>query len=50
MGMANILQDPIKIVMLMIVAALEVTAITILTVGWVKVCKEIKELEDDGKT
>lgn len=43
--MADILQDPVKIVMLLIVAVLEVTAITILAVGLVKARKEAKELE-----
>lgn len=37
-----------EIVMLVIFAALEIPAIIILTVGWVKACKEARERKDDG--
>ena len=36
-----------KIVMLAIVIALEIPAMIILAVGWVKACKEAKEREDN---
>ena len=37
-----------KIVMLAILAALEIPAIIILTVGWVKAQKEAREREEHG--
>ena len=37
-----------EIVMLVILAALEIPAIIILTVGWVKACKEAREREGNG--
>ena len=39
--------EPYKIVMLAIVLALEIPAVIILTVGWIKACKEARE--KDGK-
>ena len=38
---------PYEIVMLVILAALEIPAIIILTVGWVKACKEARERENN---
>lgn len=37
--------EPYKIVMLIIVIALEIPALIILAVGWVKACREAKEME-----
>ena len=39
---------PYEIVMLAILVALEIPAIIILTVGWVKACKEARERIDNG--
>ena len=38
---------PYEIVMLSILVALEIPAIIILSVGWVKACKEAREREDN---
>ena len=38
-----------EIVMLAILVALEIPAIIILSVGWVKACKEAREREDNEK-
>lgn len=40
--------EPYKIVMLVILAVLEITAAIILTVGWIKACKEAKGGNDNG--
>ena len=40
--MAEIFQEPYKIVMLAIVLALEIPAAIILVVGWIKACKEAR--------
>ena len=37
-----------EIVMLIILAALEIPAIIILTVGWIKACKEAKGGDNNG--
>lgn len=39
---------PYEIVMLAILVAMEIPAIIILSVGWVKACKEARERKDDG--
>ena len=41
--------EPYKIVMLIIVMALEIPAAIILAVGWVKACKEAKERKDHDR-
>ena len=40
--------EPYKIVMLIIVIALEIPAMIILAVGWVKACREAREQEETG--
>ena len=42
--------EPYEIVMLAILVALEIPAIIILTVGWVKAQKEAREREEHGST
>ena len=42
--MADILQDPIKTVMLIILVLLEIPAFIVLIVAWVKACKKGKEV------
>ena len=39
---------PYEIVMLSILVALEIPVIIILSVGWVKACKEAREREDNA--
>ena len=46
--MADILHDPIKFVMLIILLALEIPAFIILIVAGVKACKEARERENAG--
>ena len=46
--MADILRDPVKIVMVIILLALEIPAAIALVMGWKKACKEAKERRDDG--
>ena len=41
--------EPYKIVMLVIVAALEIPAAIILTVGWIKACKEVRRKDNERK-
>lgn len=41
--MADILQDPVKIVMVIILLALEIPAAIALVLGWKKACKEARE-------
>ena len=42
--------EPYKIVMLIILLALEIPAATFLVVAWVRACREAKKRrEDDGK-
>lgn len=41
--MADILRDPVKIVMVIILMALEIPAAVALIVGWKKACKEARE-------
>lgn len=41
--------DPIKIVMLIILLALEIPAAIALVVGWKKACKDARERKEDGK-
>ena len=41
---------PYEIVMLSILVALEIPAIIILLVGWVKACKEARERENHDST
>ena len=41
--MADILRDPVKIVMLIILLALEIPAAIALVWGWKKACKEARE-------
>ena len=48
--MADILQDPVKLVMLIILLALEIPAAIALAVIWIKDCKAAKKGDaDDGK-
>ena len=41
--MADILQDPVKIVMVIFLIVLEIPAAVALVLGWKKACKEAKE-------
>ena len=41
--MADILRDPVKIVMVIILLALEIPAAVALVLGWKKACKESRE-------
>ena len=48
--MADILQDPVKIVMVIFLIALEIPAAVALVLGWKKACKEARERnKEDGK-
>ena len=48
--MADILRDPVKIVMVIILLALEIPCGIALIVGWKKACKEARERnKEDGK-
>ena len=40
--------EPYEIAMLVILAVLEIPAIIILAVGWVKACKEARERDGNG--
>lgn len=41
--------DPVKIVMVIILLALEIPAAIALIVGWKKACKDARERKEDGK-
>ena len=48
--MSDIFQDPVKIVMVIILLALEIPCGIALIVGWKKACKEARERRaEDGK-
>lgn len=44
--MANILSDPVKVVMVILLLAMEIPAAIALVVGWRRAYKEAKEAED----
>ena len=46
--MANIMNDPVKIAMLIILLALEIPAAICLAVWWKRACKEAKERPAEG--
>jgi hypothetical protein len=46
--MSDIFQDPLKIVMVIILLALEIPAAIALVVGWKKACKDARERKEDG--
>ena len=46
--MAEILQDPAKLVMLIALLAIEIAAATALVVMWCKACKERKKEEEEN--
>lgn len=43
--MADIINDPVKLVMFIVLLAIEIPAATFLVVAWVKACREAKERE-----
>ena len=45
---ADIIHDPVKLVMVIILLVMEITAATFLVVAWVRACKEAKERSDNG--
>lgn len=46
--MADILNDPVKIAMLIVLLALEIPAAIMLAVWWKRSCKEAKERPAEG--
>ena len=40
--------DPVKIVMVIMMLALEIPAAIVLVVGWKKACKDARERKDDA--
>lgn len=44
--MGDILSDPVKVVMVILLLAMEIPAAIALVVGWRRACKEAREAED----
>ena len=47
--MADIVQDPVKLVMLVILLSIEIFAVIALAVGWIKDCKGAKKGERENE-